>query len=194
MECAPTRGEPFAAVRAAAKVGADWGLTAMYREFQPPLMRYLRARSPGNEEDLASEVWLDVATGLARFDGGREGFRRWLFTIARRRVTDLDRKRHRRKTEVADATGFDDVVGPSADPATVTADLLAGDAAAALVASMLPAAQADVVLLRVVAGLDVAAVAAIVGRSPAAVSVLQHRALRRLSRRLVDDHGHLVKK
>jgi RNA polymerase sigma-70 factor (ECF subfamily) len=41
----------------------------------------------------------------------------------------------------------------------------------------LPAAQADMVGLRVLAGLDVATVADIVGRTPGAVRVAVHRAL-----------------
>ena len=43
-------------------------------------------------------------------------------------------------------------------------------------------AQADIVLLRVVAGLDVATVAEVTGKRPGAVRVAQHRALKRLAR------------
>jgi RNA polymerase sigma-70 factor (ECF subfamily) len=42
-------------------------------------------------------------------------------------------------------------------------------------------------MLRVVAGLDVAEVAAIMGKRPGAVRVLSHRALRRLAERLGQD-------
>ena len=49
-----------------------------------------------------------------------------------------------------------------------------------LVAS-LSADQAEVVLLRVVAGLSVAEVAEIIERSPGAVRMLQHRGLQRLA-------------
>ena len=45
----------------------------------------------------------------------------------------------------------------------------------------LPAIQAEVILLRVVAGLDTEAVAQLVGRSPGAVRVAAHRGLRRLA-------------
>ena len=50
----------------------------------------------------------------------------------------------------------------------------------ALVAD-LPPDQAEVVLLRVVAGLGVDEVAEIMGKRPGTVRVLQHRALRRLA-------------
>ena len=51
-----------------------------------------------------------------------------------------------------------------------------------LVAVLTPE-QAEVILLRVVAGLDAAQVGAIVGRNAGLVRVRQHRALRRLSER-----------
>jgi RNA polymerase sigma-70 factor, ECF subfamily len=53
--------------------------------------------------------------------------------------------------------------------------------------SRLPGEQADVVLLRVVAGLDAAEVGRIIGKSPGAVRVIQHRALRRLAELLEED-------
>ncbi|MGQ0616485.1 MAG: sigma factor-like helix-turn-helix DNA-binding protein [Acidimicrobiia bacterium] len=60
-------------------------------------------------------------------------------------------------------------------------DALADDDTARLVASLLPARQAEVVLLRVVGGLSTDEVAHITGPSPGAVRVLLHRALGRLA-------------
>ena len=61
---------------------------------------------------------------------------------------------------------------------------MAGDEAVRRIVSLLPRDQAEIVLLRVVAGLPVDEVAAITGRRPGTVRVLQHRALRRLAERL----------
>ncbi len=47
--------------------------------------------------------------------------------------------------------------------------------------SALPPLQAEVIMLRVVAGLGTEAVAELVGRSPGAVRVAAHRGLRRLA-------------
>ena len=47
--------------------------------------------------------------------------------------------------------------------------------------SELPRLQAEVVLLRVLAGLDTNAVARLLGRSPGAVRIAGHRGLRRLA-------------
>jgi RNA polymerase sigma-70 factor (ECF subfamily) len=57
-------------------------------------------------------------------------------------------------------------------------------AAAIAAISGLPPLQAEVILLRVLAGLDTEAVARIVGRSPGAVRVAAHRGLRRLAQTL----------
>ena len=52
---------------------------------------------------------------------------------------------------------------------------------------MLSPEQADVVVMRVVDGLDVDEVARALGKAPEAVRCLQHRALRRLARQLDPD-------
>jgi RNA polymerase sigma-70 factor (ECF subfamily) len=69
-------------------------------------------------------------------------------------------------------------VAPAA--ADVAMENLDTQAAIALV-SELPRLQAEVILLRVLAGLDTGAVARLLGRSPGAVRVAAHRGLRRLA-------------
>jgi RNA polymerase sigma-70 factor (ECF subfamily) len=71
------------------------------------------------------------------------------------------------------------------DTAGQVIENLATRAAIAAVAS-LPPLQAEVIMLRVVAGLDTDAVARLVGRSPGAVRVAVHRGLRRLARTMVE--------
>lgn len=175
-------GEQFGAVLAAAKTGAEWALAALYREFHPGLLRYLRAQEPNDGEDLVSETWLDAVAGLDRFRGDEWAFRRWLFTIARRRLIDHRRRgeRLRRATTSLDAFGQ----RPGLDD-TEAAVVAANETEAALARiAALPSGQAEVVLLRVLAGFEVADVAKIVGKKPGAVRVLQHRALQRLAEQL----------
>jgi RNA polymerase sigma-70 factor (ECF subfamily) len=176
--------EQFEAVIAAAKTGVDWAITALYREFGPGLLRYLRAQAPAEAEDLASEVWMNVAAGLGRFDGDETAFRCWLFTIARRRLVDCRRREQRRRTMLSslEPTGASDGVDPEAQALIATES----EAALARIAS-LPPDQAEVVLLRVVAGLEVEEVASILGKKAGAVRVLQHRALKRLAARLMSE-------
>jgi RNA polymerase sigma-70 factor (ECF subfamily) len=170
-------------VVAAASRGERWALTELYRAYQPGLVRFLRGQERAAAEDLASEVWIAVAHRLGQFVGDERAFRCWLFTIARNRLADHRRRAARRRTSPLPA---DDIelhikAGGSVDPA----DLVVGDMAAHesidVLAGELPPAQAEVVLLRVVGGLDVAEVASITGRSEGAVRVLQCRALKRLS-------------
>jgi len=65
------------------------------------------------------------------------------------------------------------------DTAQIALDNLATEDALALL-KHLPRLQADVIMLRVVAGLDTDAVATILGKSPGNIRVMAHRGLRKL--------------
>jgi RNA polymerase sigma-70 factor (ECF subfamily) len=178
-------GEQFGQVLAAAREGTEWALAALYEEFHPGLLRYLRAQEHNDGEDLGSETWLDAAAGLNRFEGDEWAFRRWLFTIARRRL--IDHRRHRKRTPSSGA-GLADLGGRPGPDDTEAAVLAADETDAALARiAALPPDQAEVILLRVLAGLDVADVAEILGKKPGAVRVLQHRALQRLAEQLASE-------
>lgn len=130
-------------------------------------------------EDLASTVWLEVASSLARFEGDEPDFRRWLFTIAARRRIDDIRSTKRNEAKVQREIGR--TTDPHAPDAAADADLSASlDRALALIRT-LPTDQAEAVLLRVVADLSVSEVAEIMGRREGHVRVLVHRGLKRLA-------------
>ena len=172
----------FDDVLAAASAGAEWALAELYRDLHPRILRYLRALEPSEAEDLASDVWLDVARGLARFEGDERAFRAWAFTIARRRLIDLRRRRARRATFPAEPGRLVEH-GGHGDVEEEAMAALTAEAALARIAA-LPPDQAEVVLLRVLGGLRVGEVAEIMGKRPGTVRVLQHRALRRLARQV----------
>jgi RNA polymerase sigma-70 factor (ECF subfamily) len=171
-------GAAFGSVLRAAQHGEGWAVGELYRALQPPLLAYVRARSPHDADDICGEVWLAVARSLPGFEGDEAAFRGWLFTIAHRQVVGGWRKRGRRRTDIVDPR---EIEAPSTDDTAAEAVERAGSQAAvdALVRGLSPD-QAEVVLLRVVAGLDVAQVARITGKRPGTVRVLQHRALQRL--------------
>jgi RNA polymerase sigma-70 factor (ECF subfamily) len=183
-------GDPFESVLAAAQEGAEWAISVLYRDLQPSLLRYLRSQAPADGDDLASEVWLDAASSLPRFQGDEAAFRRWLFTIARRRLIDL-RRRDGRRRAVLDPLESPFEASDATDP---EARLLAsGETEAALTrVGSLPPDQAEVVLLRVLGGFTVEDVAAIVGKKPGAIRVLQHRGLKRLAEDLAGDRARRV--
>jgi RNA polymerase sigma-70 factor (ECF subfamily) len=170
-------GAPFVEILDAARLGSDWAVGVLWRDLQPALLRYLRTAAQEAAEDLASETWLEVARGLGRFQGGEEEFRAWLFTIARHRLIDWRRKTTRRRT---DPVAWIPERPAAADTEEEALALVGTEEALALVAG-LPPDQAEVLVLRVAAGLDANQVARVVGKKPGAVRVLQHRGLRRLA-------------
>jgi RNA polymerase sigma-70 factor (ECF subfamily) len=134
-------------------------------------------------DDLASEVWVAVARQMGRFVGDESGFRAWLFTIGRCRLIEHRRKAARRRTDPVPHDRLDAAIerGLDGDPALLVLEQLGvREAVDALIADLSPE-QAEAVLLRVVAGLDVTEVARIMDRSPGSVRVLCHRAIRRLA-------------
>ena len=156
------------------------------------LLRYLRSQGPDIADDVASDVWIAVSRQLARFVGDESGFRRWLFTIARRRLIEARRKQARQRSAAVPADEIEQISRAGAgagarfaadDPATHVVDQVSAQQALGIVVADLTPDQAEVVLLRVVAGFGVAEVAAITDRTPASVRVLCHRALRRLRTR-----------
>jgi len=165
----------------AAQQGDDAAFARLWREYQPGLLRYLTVKSASDAEDLAADVWLNVVRALPAFDGNEHGFRSWLFTTARNRLTDWYRGTDRRP-EVVQTEQLLGIASPGSVEAEV-ADRSATDAAVALIAT-LPPDQSEAVLLRVVVGLDVGHVADLMGRTPGSVRVLCHRGLKRLERML----------
>ncbi len=164
-----------------ARKGDEAGFARLWRGYHPALLRYLRVVVGEAAEDVASETWLQVSRDLAGYRGDPGGFRVWLFRVARHRAID-DRRRVRRRPE--------DLVEPAWVPEPAAAPDAGEEAAQRLdtgwalaVIGTLPRDQAEAVLLRVVAGLDVAGAAAVLGKRPGAVRVAAMRGLRRLARR-----------
>lgn len=162
-----------------AQDGDAEALGQLWREYQHLLLRYFRAKGMPDVEDLASTVWVEVATSLRRFEGDEHDFRRWLFTIAaRRRIDDIRSIKRRERDTQRHQPAAVDLVTPSASD--VGERSLALDRAIALV-NLLPPDQRDAVALRIIADLNVSEVAAIMGRREGSVRVLVHRGLKRLS-------------
>jgi RNA polymerase sigma-70 factor (ECF subfamily) len=180
--CANTQhvvGEDFAALLAAAQGGSEQAFSVLWRDANPALLRYLRVVAAENAEDVAAETWVQVVRGLPRFTGDEGAWRAWLFTTARRRLLDQARVRKRHPAEPLDEISAAEV------PRTAAAEQLAMDniatESAMALLSKLPEHQAEVIFLRVVAGLDTEVVADMLGRSPGAVRVAAHRGLKRLA-------------
>jgi RNA polymerase sigma-70 factor, ECF subfamily len=173
----------FDEVIARAGAGEPHAVEELFGELQPRLLRFLRSQESRAADDLAAEVWLAVASGIGRFEGNWSDFRAWIFAIARRRLADHRRTAMRRRTDIVDVGAFEHRI---ADDMTEheALDRISGQQAAAMITASLNSDQAEVLLLRVLADLDVDQVASIVQRSPNWVRVTQHRAMRNLAKRL----------
>jgi RNA polymerase sigma-70 factor, ECF subfamily len=162
--------ERFETVLAAAQVGLELPVAALFREFHPRVLRYLRAHVPDRAEELASETWSEIAEGLPEFEGNEASFRRWVFAAARRRLQEAREER-----------GFE----PSArieQSEDLSDERRAVDAALAHIKALDPQ-QADVLLLRALGDLDPIEVAEITGDSPDLVRVREMEGLKSLKDR-----------
>ena len=172
----------FEDVLLAAQAGDENAFAQLWRSLNPPVVRYLRTLAPASASDLvsdlASETWVQVIRNMSKFSGGEPAFRAWVFTIARNKVLDAARHDQRRPRSSTGDAALHRLASPD-DTAHLAMENLSTDAALALIAS-LPRDQAEVIMLRVVAGLDATAVGLILGKSPGAVRVTAHRGLRRL--------------
>ena len=174
----PDPGDLDAAVRGAVEGSSD-AVTVLFRWLNPPLVRYLEGSARGHGDDLATETWMAAARTIGKFRGDAPAFRRWLFAIARRQLVDHWRRQGSRPSQAADPADL-----AALRTATACADAeddalaaISADDALAFVTRVLPTEQAQVVLLRVVAGLSADEVGTVIGKRAGAVRVIQHRAL-----------------
>lgn len=173
-------GLPFDDVLVAAQTGAAWAFEVLYRDLSPAVTGYLRLHGAAEADDLASETFVSVFTGLPTFQGEEAGFRAWVFTIAHRRLMDDWRKRSRRPQLADDPDALGQVAeGVGGD---VEDDALARVGAETVhrLCGQLPEDQRTVLLLRILADLTIEQVAEVMDRSAGAVKALQRRGLRTL--------------
>jgi RNA polymerase sigma factor (sigma-70 family) len=181
----PIDERDFPSVLAAARVGAEWAWTLIYRDLSPRVARYLRAHAAPEPDDILGDVFVQVVKGLPAFEGDHDEFRAWVFAIARNRMVDVWRRDRRRPVDPAsdDLSSRSFLGGDAEDEALVS---LSDANVRAIVAKLSPD-QRDVLFLRVLVGLPVQDVAAVVGKTTGAVKSLQSRALAAIRRQI--SHG-----
>jgi RNA polymerase sigma factor (sigma-70 family) len=174
-------GPVFDDVLAAARTGAAWAFEVLYRDLAPAVTGYLRLHGAVEPDDLASETFIGVFTGLAGFSGDEGALRAWVFTIAHRRLVDDWRRRSRRPQVVDDGDLLADHLGGDVED-----DVLVrlGAETVQELCGGLPTDQRAVLLLRILADLTVDQVAQVMDRSEGSVKALQRRGLRTLRDRL----------
>lgn len=183
-------------VAAGVRRGDPEALTEVYRVLAGPLTAYLRSqvRDAQLAEDLATETFLKLVRGCRRLQGGPFQIRSWLYRVAQRNVIDHLRARSRRPDEELtdlppeEVTAGDDPADAVEDSDTLERIRIALD--------QLSPDQAEVLRLRLIAGLSAPEVAAIVGKTEGAVRALQHRGVATLARHIrrgtVPLHAHVT--
>lgn len=178
-------GPDFESVLRAAQSGAPWALERLYQVFSPAVLGYLRVQGAADPDDLSNEVFLGVFQRIGAFAGDENRFRSWVFTIAHSRLIDDRRRTSRRPRTVQDSTDVPvDHAGGDAEQDAL--DRLSSRRVQALCEELV-SDQRDVLLLRLMAGLTIEAIAESLGKSEGAVKALQRRGLTNLRKMLERD-------
>jgi RNA polymerase sigma-70 factor (ECF subfamily) len=157
-------------------------IESLLGELRPMVVRYCRARLGRVSgqyhiaDDVAQEVCIAVLSALPRYRDMGRPFASFVFGIASHKVADALRSSIRSAVPTQDLPdGPDDGPGPEE---TVVRYIEVEHARRLL--ARLPDNQRELVLLRVVSGLSAEETGNVLGMSPGAVRVAQHRALARL--------------
>lgn len=157
---------------------ADEGaFCAVYREFAPAVLSYLRARDVEDPEGMTQEVFLALHPQLPGVRGGASGTKALVFSIAHARYVDEYRRRIKAPLTVSYDPDADTRHSASAEDLLLAAE---GSANVKTLLGTLQPDQQEVIALRIVADLTLEMTAEIMGKSPGAIKQLQRRALNRL--------------
>ncbi|HET6381213.1 MAG TPA: RNA polymerase sigma factor [candidate division Zixibacteria bacterium] len=180
---ASVRDPDLDAVRAAQQDAPAFGV--LYRRYLDRVYAYAfyQLRDHHDAEDATERTFLAALRALPEYRDTGSTFRAWLFRIAHNTLANAHRSRARRRTEPLPAALERPAV--DADPAAVVAR---ADELRQVLAAIheLPEDRRQVVLLRFVDGLSAREIGEVLDRSPGAVRVLLHRALRDLATRLAE--------
>ncbi|MET9065234.1 sigma-70 family RNA polymerase sigma factor [Streptosporangium sandarakinum] len=162
--------------------GDRTAIESLIAQLRPMVVRYCRARLGRVSgqyhiaDDVAQEVCIAVLSALPRYRDMGRPFASFVFGIASHKVADALRSSVRSAVPTQDLPdGPDDGPGPEE---TVVRYIEAEHARRLL--SRLPDNQRELLILRVVSGLSAEETGNVLGMSPGAVRVAQHRALARL--------------
>lgn len=176
--------EEGALIEAAQADPAAFGL--LYRRYLGRVYRYLRAHSASDDDagDLTQQVFMRALAGLPRYRARGAPFAAWLFRIARHAAIDA----HRRQRAAIAWDALPDALQPSApgqDPEEV---MLRQEALARLrqIVARLDPGKRELLALRFAGQLSASEIAAVVGKSPAAIKKQLSRILHSLKEQYHD--------
>jgi RNA polymerase sigma-70 factor (ECF subfamily) len=177
--------DDFDRVLAQARRGSPEAFQSLHGDLVRPVAAYLRNKGVAEIEDVTSEVFLAVFTGLDGFAGSQAAFRSWVFTITHHRIADHWRREARTPTLTELTQDHDGGTTPAAEHGALDA---LGTARVHELLDTLTPDQRDVLLLRIVADLTLEQTAEVLDKPAGAVKSLQHRGLAAL-RKIVEREG-----
>ena len=171
-------------VAAGVRRGDPDALSEVYRVLSGPLTAYLRSqvRDAQLAEDLATETFLKLVRGCRRLEGGPFQIRSWLYRVAQRNVIDHLRARSRRPDEELTDLPPEELTAEGDPSVTVEGWDTLERIRQAL--EQLSPDQAEVLRLRLIAGLSAPEAAIVIGKTEGAVRALQHRGVATLARHI----------
>jgi RNA polymerase sigma-70 factor, ECF subfamily len=162
-----------------ARNGEPDALNEVIRAFRPAIYRYCRSRLPDHEtaDDVTQEVTMAMIEALPRHRADDHTVGAFVFGIAANKVAMWHRASYRRpETPIAETPERLDL---AAGPAEIAEG---NDGLARILASLdeLPDRFAEILKLRIAAGLSAEETGQVLGMTAGAVRIAQHRALAKL--------------
>lgn len=154
--------------------GNQAAFARIYDEYFDSIYRYIyfRLKKQGEAEDLTQEVFIKALNGIGSYKIGKTPFASWLFRIAHNQVIDYVRKTGKQQTTPLEEAYS---VAGSEDPVTMIEQKSEIEELSVAITELTPAQQ-EVISLRFIAGLPIADVARILGKSEGTVKALQFNA------------------
>lgn len=175
--------DEWAPVVTAAAAGDHTSLGHLLEYVRPKIVRYCRARVGVHErfhasaDDVAQEVCLAVLRALPNFVDHGKPFLAFVYGIAQHKVADAHRSVARNRAEPVEELPETVELAQGPEQVVLAEEL---SARVARLLEVLPEKQREILRLRVVLGMSAEETAEMVGSTPGAVRVSQHRALARL--------------
>ena len=167
----------------AAVAGDTVARDLLLAEIQPLVQRYCRGRLGRNEgvigsaDDVAQDVCMAVISALPNYQIKGLSFRAFVYGIAAHKVTDAFRAIGRNRSDPVAELPDSPILHDGPEQRLLAAEL--AERLGHLLHRLTPR-QREVLVLRIAVGLSAEETAQVVGSTPGAVRVTQHRALNRL--------------
>jgi RNA polymerase sigma-70 factor (ECF subfamily) len=154
--------------------GDQGAFTQLYDLYFDKIFRYIyfKIKRQAEAEDLTQEVFIKTLKAIGSYKKGGTPFAAWIFRIAHNQVIDFVRKEDKYQT-----TSLDEAISVAGneDPVVTTEYGMEVEELSTAIEN-LPPAQQEVIRLRFIAGLAIAEVAKITGKSEGTIKALQFNA------------------